>query len=427
MQRFEQALELILRVVKPLDAEVVELLDAVGRTAALDFAAPRALPLFANSAMDGFAVRLEDCRPGALLRVKGFVPAGAGICPKLEPGAAIRIMTGAPVPQDADAVVPLEETEAGGDGEIRVMGEVQSGQHIRCAGEDVNLGDTLIPAGTLIGVAEVNLLAALGVPFLSVHRKPVVSILATGDELVPLGGMLASGNIYDSNSIALAAAAREAGAIPVMLGIARDNVDSLQQKIVAGMQADVIITAAGVSVGDRDLVREVLAQLGAKELFWGVKMKPGKATAFSLLAGKPVFSVPGNPVSAMITFEQMLRPALLRMSGRRAVVRALAKATLQDSLRKKPGRVFFARVALELKDGKLLAWSAGPQDTGFQRTMLRADGIAVLPPEGTSFRAGDEIKVQVLSSNVGMLEPEAALDAIAEAMAAPQPEPVSIG
>jgi molybdopterin molybdotransferase len=412
MACFDQALELVLSAVHPTETEMVDTLESVDRIAARAVIAPYGLPVFDNSAMDGYAVRAQDCRQGTSLDVIGFVPAGAATWPTLEAGTAIRVMTGARVPPSADTIVPLEDTEQDLNGKIRIPGEVRQGQYIRHSGEDVERGSEVIRPGRLLGVADVNLLAGLGITSVCVHRKPVVAILATGDELVPLGSKLSSGKIYDSNSLALAAAVKKAGATPLMLGIGQDNLESLQQKIAEGLEADALITAAGVSVGDRDLARDALAGLGAKEIFWGVKMKPGKATAFSVLSGKPVFSVPGNPVSAMITFEELVRPALLKMSGRHAVARPLVTAVLQDSLSKKPGRIFFARVELKIVDGRLLAWSAGRQDTGFQRTMLRADGIAVLPSEGAGYRAGDEIKVQILSSEFNLLEAEESLRAI---------------
>ena len=424
MASFDQALELILRAVQPLETEMVDTLESVDRIIARVVIAPYGLPVFDNSAMDGYAARAQDCRQGASLDVIGFIPAGAATWPKLEAGSAIRVMTGAPVPQNADVIVPLEEAEQDPNGKLRISGDVRQGQYIRYSGGDVERGSELIRPGRLLGVAEVNLLAGFGITSVCVHRKPVVAILATGDELVPLGSELSSGKIYDSNSLALAAAVKKAGATPMMLGIGRDNLESLQQKIAEGLKADALITAAGVSVGDRDLVREAIAGLGGKEIFWGVKMKPGKATAFSMLSGKPVFCVPGNPVSAMITFEELVRPALLRMSGRHAVARPLVTAVLQDTLRKKSGRIFFARVELKLVDGKLLAWSAGRQDTGFQRTMLRADGIALLPLESAGCNAGDEIKVQILSSEFNLLEMEEALSAIRLACGCgAQPEP----
>lgn len=406
MTSFEQARALILDSVQPLEAEEVEILLALGRTAAEDVVAPISLPVFDNSAMDGYALRAIDFESFSSLEVVGFVPAGAEDSPHLPPGTAVRIMTGAPVPESADSVVPLEETRQDEIGRVHVLSTIRKGQHIRRTGEDVTKGETVLPKGSQITVQAVNLLAAMGISSVLVHRKPKVAVLATGDELVQLGSRLTKGKIFDSNSQALAAAVVEAGATPILLGIAGDERESLRKKILDGLNADALITAAGVSVGDRDFVREVLAELGGTEMFWNVEIKPGKAMAFTTISGKPVFSLPGNPVSALLTFEELVRPALQTMSGKRGVIRPLAIAILQDQLRKKPGRVFFARVRLALVEGQLLAWSAGTQDTGHQKPLLHTDGIAVLPPESTLFQPGEQIKVHILSADFGMLQPE---------------------
>jgi len=401
MTSFDKALELILRRIKPLAAERVDTLESIGRVTAEDTMAPCDLPVFDNSAMDGYAVRAEDCEIAALV-IDGFIPAGREKLPQLKPGTAIRIMTGAPVPQYADAVIPLEDVEDT-SGHIHPLKAVNRGQHIRRAGEDIKQGTKIIPGGTFIGSPEMNLLVAMGLTSVRAHKKPVVAILATGDELVPLGSLLSRGKIVDSNSAMLAAAVTNAGATPVMLGIARDNRESLREKLAIGLQTDALITAAGVSVGDFDLVREVLAALGAEEVFWGIDMKPGKAAAFSWLDGKPVFSLPGNPVSAFVTFEELVRPALLSMGGRRAVMRPLVAAVLQEPLRKKPGRVLFARVKVKVQVGKLLVWSSGPQDTGRQSSLLQTDAMAVLAADRTSFDAGEEIRVHILADSFCMI------------------------
>jgi molybdopterin molybdotransferase len=401
MLSFEDARNIILSNVVPMKAQPVEILSSLGRVAAQDVVAPINLPSFDNSAMDGYAVRVADCNRFAPLIVSGYIPAGGDVITEVLPGNAIRIMTGAPVPPGCDAIVPLEDVEDAeeiGEQIWIVNTAPRTGQHIRFAGEDVKRGDTVLPAGTLIRVPAVSVLASLGRTQVQVYRKPVVAILATGDELVEPGQALAEGKLYNSNSVALAAAVHEAGAEAIILGIARDNREHLRQMIADGLRADVLITAAGVSVGDRDFVRDTLAELGVNQLFWKVDMKPGKSMAFGTIQGKPVFSLPGNPVSAMITFEEMVRPALLKMMGHRKVVKPLVTATLQEEMSKKPGRVFFSRVRLERVNGKFLAWNAGNQDTGFVQTLLHADALAVLPADRVSFAAGEEINVHILSS-----------------------------
>ena len=386
-----------------MESEPVEILDSLGRVSAEDVIAPLNLPSFNNSAMDGYVVRVADCNRFEALTVTGYIPAGGTATTEVTPGNAIRIMTGAPIPQGCDAIVPFEETEDTGN-HVQIQTAPRPGQHIRWAGEDVTLGETVLPAGTLIRVPAISMLASLGRTQVRVYRKPIVAILATGDELTEPGQPLPEGKLFNSNSPALAAAVCEAGAVPLVLGIARDDREHLRQRIASGLQADALITAAGVSVGDCDFVRETLAELGVKQLLGKVNMKPGKAMAFGTRDGKPIFSLPGNPVSAMITFEKMVRPALLKMMGHRQVVTPLMTAILQEELRKKPGRIFFARVRLQITEGKLLAWSAGHQDTGFLKTMLQADALAVLPADRTSFAAGEEIDVHILSKAPGMLD-----------------------
>jgi molybdopterin molybdotransferase len=406
MLSFEEAREIILDNMAPMETETVEILDSLGRVTAEEVIAPLNLPTFDNSAMDGYAVRVADCNRFAPLAVSGYIPAGGAVVSEVVPGNAIRIMTGAPVPPGCDAIVPIEDVEEAEDAgkEIWVVKTApRVGQHIRLAGGDVKLGETVLPLGMLISVSAISMLASLGRTKVQVYRKPVVAILATGDELVEPGQPLAPTQVFNSNSVALAAAVREVGGEAIMLGIARDSREHLRQMTAAGLHADVLITAAGISVGDRDLVRETLAELGVNQIFWKVAMKPGKSMAFGTSHGIPVFSLPGNPVSSMITFEELVRPALLKMMGHRKVIKPLVTATLQEEMRKKPGRVFFARVRLECVNGKLLAWNAGKQETGFVQPLLHADALAVLPAARTLFAAGEEINVHLLSTFLGYI------------------------
>jgi molybdopterin molybdotransferase len=403
MMSFEEARTTILDHVAPLAPEQSELLDSLGQVTAEEIIAPFNLPSFDNSAMDGYAVRTADCSHNATLPIMDYIPAGGVAHTKLTAGKSIKIMTGAPVPQGADAVVPFEDAEEANQA-IKVKEPVKSGQHIRHAGEDVRQGEVVIPSGRLIRVPEINMLANLGRRSVQVYRRPVVAILATGDELVEPGQPLTEGKIYNSNSVMLAAAVREAGATPLILGIAKDDREILRSKIEEGLKADALITAAGVSVGDRDYVRETLTEFGVKQVFWKINIKPGKSAAFGIYGAKPVFSLPGNPVSAMITFEELARPALLKMMGRPQSIQPMLTATLQEDLRKKAGKTFFARVRLQVSEGKLVAWSAGHQDTGFQRTICLADGIAMLPAERGNFRAGEEIEVRILSNALNLAE-----------------------
>jgi len=278
-----------------------------------------------------------------------------------------------------------------------IHGAVRPGAHVRRRGEDVRAGDPLLRAGTILGPAELSALAASGRLSVSVIRRPRVAILSTGDELVEPGEALTPGKICNSNALALAAAVKLLGAEPTVLEIARDEREALRRLVSEGLQADVLITSAGVSMGDRDLVRAVLDELSVEQVFWKIDIKPGRPTAFAMRDHTPIFSLPGNPVSALLTFEQFVRPALLKMMGHGKVLRPVVKAVLHDEVVRRPGRVQFVRVRLERQqDGALAAWSAGNQDTGMLTTSLRADGLAVIPAEWGAVAPGSAVDVQVI-------------------------------
>jgi len=400
MVSYEEALHTILDNVSPVGNEQVPLSEAVGLVLAEAVTTPWDLPLWDNSAMDGYAVRTEDCQPPSCkLRVTGYLPAGAsaeGV--SVPPGCAVKIMTGAPLPAGADAVVPVEETDETSGEQVAINATVKQGQHIRRQGEDIRQGETILQAGSPLRAAEISLLASCGKPLVNVQRPPVVAILSTGDELVEPGTPPGPAQLINSNSIALAAAVREAGAVPRMLGIARDNRLSHLEKLRSGLTADCLITSAGVSAGDRDLVRAVLEELGVKFLFWKVAIKPGKPTAFGIFEGKPVFCLPGNPVSSLVTFEAFVRPALLKMQGRHKLLRPALMATLREPL-KGGSRLQFLRVALDQEAGRWFVRSAGNQETGILRTSLLADGVSQIPANQT-FQAGDQIAVRLLSEQL---------------------------
>ncbi|MBT0654497.1 molybdopterin molybdotransferase MoeA [Geomobilimonas luticola] len=404
MTTFAEARSIILDNTVPLGSERVMLGQAVGRLLAEDIIAPWDIPLWDNSAMDGFAVRAADCRPGTTLPVTSFLPAGGSGTIPLAAGSAIRIMTGAPIPPGVDAVIPIEETDPADD-RVTLIGPVRKGQHIRYRGEDVTGGEPVIPAGTLIRPAEISMLASCSRLLVPVHRRPRVAIVSTGDELVEPGEPLAPGQIINSNTLALAAAVLEAEADPVIVGIARDDLASHREKLLEGLQADVLITSAGVSAGDRDLVRDVLEELGVKQLFWKVDIKPGRPTAFGVRDGKPVFSLPGNPVASLVTFELFVRPALLRMMGHRRVIKPTVSALLQDEVKKKPGRLHFIRVQVEKGSDGYLIRSSGDQNTGILKTLVHANGLALLPPEGDRFPAGTPLEVILLDRQFEMDKP----------------------
>lgn len=402
MPSFYEARKLILDSVPLLGRERVLITDAVGRVLSEDLTATWDMPRWTNSAMDGYAVRSQDCQQTGRLQVIDFVAAGGASEKIVTAGTAIKIMTGAPLPQGADAIIPVEETTLDGT-DILIHEKVKPGAHVRPRGEDVKMGECIVPRGTMLRPAEIGMLASYGKAFVPVYRKPRVAILSTGDELVEIGDTLAEDRIINSNSLALAAALKEIGAEPMMLGIAADNRVSHMEKISEGLKADALITSAGVSTGDRDFVRAVLDELGAKTLFCKVDIKPGRPTTFALKNDKPVFSLPGNPVSTMITFEELVKPALLKMMGHDRVIKQEFEAILETDLSKKRlGVLNFQRVKITVRDGRYFASCAGDQNTGILKTMVRADALALLPEHKDAFKVGDVVKVHMLSPHIAM-------------------------
>ena len=403
MTNYEQARRMIQEKVAPAGVERVLLLDAAGRVLAEDYTAPKDMPGWDNSAMDGFAVRSADCTPGVVLKVTDYIPAGVSSDDVVAPGCAARIMTGAPIPSGADAVVPIEETEAGSE-TVKLLNRVKKNDHIRFRGEDVSCGEPVIARGTILGPPQVSLLASFSAVMVPVYRRVRVAILSTGDELVEIGTETRESQIVNSNALALATAIKLCGAEPVILGIARDNRESHLALLSEGLKADALITSAGVSAGDRDLVREILAELGVVEQFWKPGIKPGGPTAFGMKGAVPVFSLPGNPVSTMITFEEFARPALLRMMGHERVFRRTVPGYLKEDARKKAGKLNFLRVHVTLEDGRYVASTSGDQNTGILKTMLRCNALALLPAERTEFKAGDKVDLHLLDSTLEMEE-----------------------
>jgi molybdopterin molybdotransferase len=401
-----EALRVVLDAVAPLALETCATADAQGRVLAETVRSGRTLPPWDVSAMDGYAVRAADLASApARLPVAFEVAAGAGRERALAPGSAARIFTGAPLPPGADTVVRQEDTEREGDlVHVRVVPPL--GEHVRPAGEDVREGDPVLEPGTGLGPGALGLLASLGRSVVAVHQRPRVAILSGGDELVEPDGDARGGRIVSSNSYSIAAQCREVGADPVYLGIARDTPEELERLLRAGLSAHVVVSSAGVSVGDRDYVRPVLEKLGCELLFWGVRIKPGFPLVFGRFGvhdpagrGPLVFGLPGNPVSAMVTFEEFVRPALRRMAGHRALFRPRVEAVLGAPLRKAPGRLHLVRVRLARADGRVVATPTGNQSSGVLRSMALADGLLIFPAESTELRAGAPVQVQVLDAD----------------------------
>ncbi len=397
-----EAQDCILAAVLPLPPETVAVAEADGRVLAESVLSTRLLPPADCSAMDGYAVHSAAVReasasaPSVLPVAFEVAAGGVADCP-LKQTEAARIFTGAPVPPGADAVIMQEHVEVAGE-VIRITAPVASGSHIRRAGEDLQIGDRVLSAGSEVRPATIGLLASLGRSVISVIRRPRVAILSSGDELVEPDGDIDGGRIVASNSYTLKALCREVGAEPIYLGISRDRPEDLEAHIRAGLSADCIVTSAGVSVGDHDHVKDVLAKLGCEISFWGVQMKPGHPMVFGRFpAGGPfMFGLPGNPVSAAVTFEQFVRPALRRLLGFKNCFRPTLRARLRTPLQKRPGRLTFVRVELERIDGEIWASSTGNQSSGVFRSMIEAQGLLVFPGPESELAEGDSVTVQIV-------------------------------
>ena len=400
----ESALEKILSHIQPLGFEKVSLLESQGRVIAEDIYASRDIPPLDNSAMDGYAVRVEDIQQASSgqpvrLEIIEDLPAGSVSRKTLSKGEAIRIMTGAPIPQGADAVVQVEDT-AQEDRYAQMFRAVPLGENIRRAGEDVGKGDRVISKGDLVRPAEVGMLASVGRSFVSVFQKPLVAILCTGEELVDVDGRLDEAKIVSSNSYTLAAQVKDAGAIPIQLGIARDRKEDIEEKLRQGTRADVLISSAGISVGDYDLVKDVLKDLGMEMIFWKVAMKPGKPLAFGTIGGKPAFGLPGNPVSSMVSFEQFVRPSLLKMMGHQHLFRPTIEAVLKEDIRKEPGRRHYIRALVSFEKDRYVVTTTGDQGSGILKSMVRANGLVIIAEHQETVKAGEKVIVQLLDRTV---------------------------
>lgn len=394
MLTVEQALDAILSRLPTLTAERVDVLGALGRVLAEPVRAERTIPPWANSSMDGYAVRAADTGAGRVLAVVGRVSAGALPSRPVGPGEAVRIFTGAPLPEGADAVVPQEDVDAR-DGHVALRGAVATAAYVRPAGEDVRAGDLVLEPGVRIGAAEVGLLATLGWTQVRVARRPRVAVLSTGNELADLGTEPGPGQIPNTNTYSLLALVAEAGGEGINLGVARDELEEIEERLQRARSADVIVTSAGVSVGELDLVREAMTRAGAELHLWKVSMRPGKPITFGSLDGRPVFGLPGNPVSAMVTFELFVRPALLRMAGARRLHRLRVAARALEAMENPGARRAYLRVSLRGEGSELGARLTGEQGSAILRSMVLADGLAVLPP-ATSIPQGGRVDVMVL-------------------------------
>lgn len=405
LTRLETAQQIVLDTVQPLGCEKVSLLDSLGRVLGEDIVAPRDNPPWDNSAMDGFAVRWEDIKQEhAIAKIPELtviedVPAGAVATKAVGKGQAIRIMTGAPIPEGADTVVRVEYTEATAD-RVRILkSESGRGANIRPRGEDVKRGDRIIRTGTVLRPAEVGMLAILAKSFVMVHQRPRVGILSTGDELIDLDEPFDEHKIVNSNSYGIAAGVQEAGGVPVLLGIARDDPEALAAKITQGLGCEFLVLSGGVSMGDYDFTKAVFAQLGAEMNFWKLAIRPGQPVAFGRIQRTLAFGLPGNPVSSMVTFDQLVRPAILKMGGHRTWQRPVVQAVFQETFTKQPDRRHFLRGVVRRENGVLTVRTTGGQGSGILTSLVKANGLIDIPVEVERLKPGDVVNVQLLTQN----------------------------
>jgi len=407
----EDALDIILKETVPLGMEKVDILDTLGRVLGEAVFSGRLIPPRDNSSMDGYAVHEADTRGATpsnpvILDVIEDIPAGSIPRRVVGIGQAARIMTGAPIPEGADAVIRIEDTRQNGT-RVELTAAVKKGEYIRFAGEDVREGEEVIPAGTVVRPAEVGMMAALGKSFVSVYQRPVVAVIATGDELADIDDPVSSWKIVNSNAYSLTAQILDCGAIPLQMGIARDNREDLLAKFRPALRADVILSSGGVSVGDYDLVKEIMTEVGTAIEFWRVAMKPGKPLVYGRVCGKQIFGLPGNPVSTMVSFEQFVRPVLLKMMGQRCLFRRTVQAIMKEDLDKQTGLTYFVRVHVTREGDDYVAVPTGEQSSGILKSMVRANGLAILPKDADKISSGERVTVQLIDSSFNMtLHPE---------------------
>ena len=399
-----EAGRLIAASVQPLAPERRALRHALDAVLAADVASPIDLPPWDNSAMDGYAVRSADVREGSSLAVIETIPAGQFPTKTVGAGQAIRIFTGAPLPQGADTVLRQEDTDASANGHVTVRNTRDAGKNIRRRGEDIRKGAVVLSAGTALGPAQLGVLASIAQDQPLVHRPARVAFMGSGDEIVDLDQkqeILAGTKIATSNSYTLDALIRRAAAEPLNLGIARDTRDSLRAHLRAGKDADLVVTTAGVSVGEHDLVREVLQELGGEVKFWRIGMRPGAPVGFGVLGGSPWIGLPGNPVSTMVTFELFVRPAIRRLQGHPLPFRRTVRVVVRDPITLGPRLRHYLRAIVDGSDARL----TGPQGSGILTSMARANALLIVPADMPTVAVGTELDAILLDDPQHVAEP----------------------
>ncbi len=397
----EEALERILNQITPLTTTQVPLSEALGLVLAEDVVVQEDMPPFANSAMDGFALLSQDSQPRngqpPRLRITGEVAAGYVADHAIEPGTAMRIMTGAPVPPGADTVIQVELTRSEGPESewVEILETVAQGNNIRPAGEDMRRGQTVLPSAIEIGPWEIGVLATLGWAKVPVIRRPHVALLGTGDEVIDVDEPLRPGKIRNSNSYLLEAAVRRAGAEPHRLGVARDTIESLREKFTEAVQSDLIITSGGVSVGDFDLVKNIMTEQGEIH-FWRINMRPGKPVAFGHIGSVPLLGLPGNPVSAAVTFELFGRPVIRKMLGHTRLLRPQVDVVVEDGVSDRAMRRHYVRAHVEWRNGRFIAHTTGNQGSNIMTSLLNANALVIVPEGGAEVHPGETAKAIML-------------------------------
>ncbi len=401
MLSVEEALERILAEIRPLNVVQVPLSESCGLVLAEEVIAQEDIPPFANSAMDGFALLSKDSYPHdgkpPRLRVTGGVAAGYVADHAVQEGTAMRVMTGAPIPPGADTVIQVELTRYDGPEStwVEILEEVPPGNNIRPAGEDMHRGQKVLARGSEIGPWEIGILATLGWATVPVVRRPRVAILGTGDEVIEVDEPLRPGKIRNSNSYLLEAAVRKAGAEPHRLGVARDTTESLREKFTEAVTYDLILTSGGVSVGDFDLVKNIMQEQGQIN-FWRINMRPGKPVAFGHIGTVPLLGLPGNPVSSAVTFELFGRPVIRKMMGHTRLLKPQIDVVVEDGVSDQAMRRHYVRAYVEWRDGHFVAHTTGNQGSHILTSLLNANALVIVPEGGVEVHPGDTAKAMML-------------------------------
>ena len=400
MIQVQEALDKILCQIQFKGVERVPLGQALGRVLTEDVVSRINNPPLDNSAMDGYAVIAEDIQsatPENPVKLEMVEEIAAGYTAKgtLKPGQTMRIMTGAPIPPGADAVLMQEDTQKDGNA-ILCLDKADVAENIRRAGEDVKIGEGVIKKGTTLSPAHIGMLAVIGRSQIAVSQRPTVAILSTGDEILELDETPQGPQIFNSNGHMLAAQIKSAGGIPVYLGIAKDTEKDLMEKFEWALKADIVVSSGGVSVGDYDLVKSSLQKMGQDMLFWKVAMKPGKPLAFGRIGKTPIFGLPGNPVSSFVSFEQFVRPSLRKVLGCADLSHKTVQAKLTRTINKKPGRLHFLSSIVSWTDGEYTVTPAGEQGSGILKSAANANGLLIFPLEAEEIKQGQEVAVQLL-------------------------------